>query len=343
MGLFGSFRKSAEAPALIIDVSAGSVGGAYVSRAKGVLTLHYSARLRTSPRDGEDREASMLRTLVELSELLATRGAPILRREAGSAASEALVSIAAPWQETAVRIERIEDKAPFVLTRSIAKEALARVARVPEGRALTHESVIAAILNGYATSAPFGRRVRVADLVVLSSTAEEGLLEKISQALRAAHAEPVRFSAEAPSAFAVLRDLYPHEKQFLIFDVASSATEITLVRENLLTAIAAMPVGAGEESWMREVTGTLKDLAGEYALPRTLFILADDEARGHLSAALDDPALRALWLSDEPLTIVPITAAQLGSLVKVGPEGEADVSLMLLAAYNAKPLDGIAA
>ncbi|HVX90519.1 MAG TPA: hypothetical protein VHC20_02670 [Candidatus Paceibacterota bacterium] len=379
MGLLGLFKKPADAAALLIDVSSGSVAGAYVSMIKGKPVLHYSARTSIRPHEGEDLTAAMLRALTELSELLITRGIPVLKRATGHISiTEAFVSVSAPWQESSVRIERVEKKEPFTVTRALMRESVARSAGGEGDRVTAAEAVISTILNGYESSNPFGQKVRRAEFVVLGSSLPRPVADGITTALRKAfHAHTIRFTAFAPCAFAVFRDIYPHERQFIVFDVASAATEIALVRQGLLSAVTAVPLGVGHlthahvprmsdaiatehgihlvknaaaagtsmtrSDWMNGIAAALRQLSSEYALPRTLFLVADDDAREYLRRALDDAALRQLWLSDEPLTIAAVTTGQFSPYVGVGPEAEADVTLMMLALFHAKPLDEITA
>ncbi|HVW71663.1 MAG TPA: hypothetical protein VHB93_00740 [Candidatus Paceibacterota bacterium] len=378
MGLLGLFTKPADAAAVLIDVSSGSVAGAYVSTVKGKPTLHYDARVPIRPHEGEELEAAMLRSLAELCELLITRGVPVLKRATGHISiGEAFVSVSAPWQTSAIRVDRVEKKDAFTVTTSVMNEVIARSSKVPEGRIATGETVISTVLNGYETSTPFGRKVRRADFVVLSNSLPENVADGITAAIRKAfHARHIRFTAFAPCAFAVFRDVYPHERQFIVFDVAGAATEIALVHQGLLASVVAVPLGVGNlarphtprpseaiatekgvhlvkdaatsgtdmsrSEWMADIVTALKQLSAEYALPRTLFLVADDDAREYLRRALDDAQLRQLWLSDEPLTIAPITTSQFSPYVGIGPEAEGDVALMMLALFRAKPLDGIA-
>jgi len=378
MGLFG-FKKPADAAALLIDVSSGSVGGAYVSNVKGKPTLHYSARVPIRAHESEELTAAMLRALTELTELLLSRGVPVLKRATGHISiAEVFVSISAPWQESAVRLERIEKKEPFTVSRSVMNEAIAKSVAVPEGRVSTGETVISTVLNGYETANPFGRKARVADFVILASSLPTPVADGITAALRKAfHSHTIRFTAFPPCAFAVFRDIYPHERQFVVFDIAGAATEIVLVHQGLLASVVSVPLGVGNltrphtppqadaiattdgvhlvrntatsgidlnrSEWMGGIADALRTLSKEYALPRTLFLVADDDAREYLKRALDDAALRQLWLSDEPLTIAAVTTAQFSPYVGVGPEAEGDAVLMMLALYHTKPLDGVGA
>lgn len=97
-------------------------------------------------------------------------------------------------------------------------------------------------------------------------------------------------------------------------------------------------VQAAEEEWMKSLSTLLKDFATRHALPRTLFLLADDDVRGFLMRTLDNPALHTIWLSDEPLRIVPVTPAQFAPYVRVHGAATSDIFMSLLALFHAKKL-----
>lgn len=84
-------------------------------------------------------------------------------------------------------------------------------------------------------------------------------------------------------------------------------------------------------AWVRELTTLFRKFAERHALPRTLFLIADPTAHDYLRRTLDSSALHALWLSDEPLTVVSVTAEQLASAVRARGQGSPDAYLSLLA------------
>jgi hypothetical protein len=381
MGLF-SFGKKHDATRILIDVGSSSVGGAYVHFKSGQLpAIIYNARINLQQREGEEIEAGMMRTLSELAALLVREGAPAVHRALGHAhARSILVSIAAPWQETRVRSETIQAVRPFVFTKKLLNETVAKSAHVPEDRVDSGESVIATILNGYEIPNPFGKEVKRVELVILSSTLLRNVTEAIEAALRAAfHTHEISFTGFAPVSYRVFRDLYPHENDYLILDIRGARSDLAFIQRGLLRDVGSIPHGtrallaigrkasdlvpenspvqsglgasylnqnrnaafgsrveAAEQEWIEGLSSLLKDFATRHALPRTLFLLADDDVRGFLVRTLDTPALHTLWLSDEPLRIVPVTHAQFAPYVRSQGMANGDIFLDLLALYEAR-------
>lgn len=367
----------------MIDVGSSSVGGAYVHYKAGqVPIVYYSTRIIMRPRAEEEREESMLRTLDEVAALLVKEGAPAVHREIGHAHADGLlVSIAAPWQETRVRVETIQAVRPFSFTRKLLNDTVAKSAKIPEDRVSSGDSVIATILNGYEIPNPFGKQVKRVELVILSSTLLKSVTESVEKSLRKAfHSHEVIFTGFAPVSYRVFRELYPHENDYLILDIRGERSDLAFIQRGLLRDVGSIPHGtrellsigraasdllqdkeaiqdrglgasylsparnirfgakvqASEEEWMQNLSNLLKEFAARHALPRTMFLLADDDVRGFLVRTLDTPTIHTLWLSDEPLRIVPVTPAQFAPYVRTHGANTADIFIDLLALYQTK-------
>lgn len=378
MGLFGGKERHSVA---LIDVGSASVGGAYAHFESGATpTIYYTARVPIERRPEEAPEDSMLRSLDVLGHILLNHGAPALRQETGSGRIDSVVvSVAAPWQQTTVRVESIQQEKPFVFTKHLLDEVLAKERAQKEHSVNTGESVIATILNGYEVTNPFGKKASRADLVVLSSCIDKTVAEKVTRQLRRLyHTHTISYTAFAPMSYAVLRDLYPHERDFLILEVAGEATDLAFVKRGLLTDVASIQQGTNtlvsavtdlshgeliqkgdadrglidlrrnehfasraaevKEKWLDSLTAALKEFSARHALPRTVFLLADTETRGFLAGLLDDPSIHSLWLSDEPLAVIPLSPLHISEHVKTRGQAAGDLFLAMMALYYNKKL-----
>jgi hypothetical protein len=274
----------------------------------------------------------------------------------------------------------VEKPDAFAFSHAVLKEALQKVASVPAGRVLAEETVIATLLNGYETNDPFGKRVNRADLVVLSSTLDGQAAEIVTRTLRSTyHTHAIRLTAFAPVAYAVFRDVYPHEKEYLILDVTGEASDLTLVKRGLLSGIVStthgladmlraadraplqvsapaealvpsteVPLGpagdpralsrieAAKADWLAGLKDALSSLAKGQALPRTLFLLAPEGSSDFLKSVLDGGPFRSLWLSDEPLTVIPVLPEHFAPYVQTRGEATGDSVLAMLALFQNK-------
>jgi hypothetical protein len=357
------FAKKEKISIALIDISSSSVGAGLAHLVTGEQpVLYYTNRLPIERSDNEDVEDTMLRTLNAIADALIKKGAPALRHETGSGHVDRIIaSVSTPWQTTSIRSENITAAKPFTFTKALLTETTQKGAKIPSGYISSGESVVATLLNGYEMTRPFGKRATRAELIILSSLIEKAAAHRIEEMLRKTyHTHSLTLTAFAPIAYTVFRDIFPHEKDFLVLDVSGESTDIAFVKQNLLVNVASMPHGINElvrkahaaaqtetlsnerfgvqvdeaqKEWIATLSKTLQEFSTHYALPRTLFLLANPESRDFLKNLLDTPSLRSLWLTDEPLAIIPIVPSHFGSFVKTRGTAEGDVYLALLALF----------
>jgi len=231
---------------VLIDIGSSFVSGAYARVKEGSNpVLHYTARVPIQARGVRASIEDMERALVELSKALLVHGAPVLTHATGSGSVDrVLVSIAAPWQETRTHTQRINRSEPFRFTRHVMDEMVARASVSAPGYTQANHLVLATFLNGYEVHEPLGKMARSAQVIVLSSSVSDKVLETVMSLMRGAfHTRDIEFTAFVPVAYTVLRALYPHEEDFLIMDISGEATDLALVRQGLLVETVSIPYG----------------------------------------------------------------------------------------------------
>jgi|CXWL01.1.fsa_nt_gi hypothetical protein len=387
MGFFGSTKKIASG--VVIDIDTTSVGAAcvgYPQKEKPVL--YYSTRVPIQPREGESLGASMLRALEDVGALLTRDGAPILKKETGSGSvDKILVSLCAPWQETRVSVHTIAPGKTFTLTKSMVSDIVASTDALSEGRVRGEDVVIATLLNGYAVADPFGKEAKRAEVTILSSTLDKEVIAGVTKQMKSLyHTNDIEFGAFGSLSFRVLKDLYPHEKDFLIINVSGEGTELTSVKRGILVDVGSVQKGLNEllnagartghalrteeealgqvrepaqqpgyisptrndkfeeqiqelqKKWIDDMIEVLRTFAKRHALPRKIFLLANEQARGFLTRILDTPSLHTLWLSDEPLSIIAVTPGQFNSSIRLGVDVEEDMFLSILGLFQQRTI-----
>lgn len=188
---------------------------------------------------------------------------------------------------------------------------------------------------------------------------------------KALHQHKVSIQAFLPEAYLAMRDLYPQQRDFLMLDVGGEATDILVAKHGLLVSLLGVghgvneitratrasgvsspnvPVESGvnlisesrnssfaskveeaESMWLAQMQAALADIAKQEPLPRTVFLLADENVREFLHRLLDVPQLRTLWLTEEALGILPITSEQFIPFFGAENAAGLDASLALLA------------
>lgn len=365
MALFSSKKKISVA---IIDIRASSIGGAYALYETGQPpALYYTIRHSVEPHANESIVHAVERTLTVLTQQMIKEGAPVLRKETGNGhPGRVMAIVGSPWQETHVRVEHIEHEKPFTFTKTILESAAAKAHAYGPDRVDSGTMVIATVLNGYETAKPFGKKVTKAGIVTLSSSIDREPAQTIRSILQKAyHTRSISLSGVAPSLYTVFRDLYPHQKDFLLLDVSKDATDALFVKHGILVGVTCVPHGIRElvsirhddisfgeafgsphadrtaafgsrveeakRIWLDAMREVFAEFAKEHALPRTLFLIADPGSHEFLARLLDDEELRTLWLSDEPLAVTPALPEQFAPYLMTRGKAEPDLSLAIAA------------
>lgn len=346
-------KKGSGESVAVIDIGSSSVGAALVYMQEGLpLVMCYSVRLPVEHKDPLTLTDRMLRTFTEVGERLVREGAPQLRTASGNGSIDrAVVSIGSPWQDARIETKTINPGAPFTFTKHLAVDTLAKD-EAPEGRTMT-QTVVATFLNGYPTAEPFGKTAKRAEIVVLSSSLETIILESIESAVtKLFHTKEAKFVGFADLCYSTLRTLYPHEKEFIVISVGGEATDVASIKRGHVVDVGAVLQGANtlqralhpeatdaqaptKEAWVSELTRVLRDLAMHHALPRTVFIIAAEEVRSFLKETLGASELEALWLSEEPVSIIAVEPTHFAPYLTLQGLAQGDTELSLLALYAA--------
>ncbi|HRH24034.1 MAG TPA: hypothetical protein PK109_00375 [Candidatus Paceibacterota bacterium] len=367
MSLFGSKNKSKAV--VLIDVTSSSIGGAYAIVSESApAALLYTTRVALPTTGADVPSELMLRALDEVLQDLRINGAPILHRRTGSGSVQAVVaSVGAPWQTTNIRTETVVEEKPFLFTDAIIAGAKKK-GEIPVGRYSSEESVLATLLNGYETPQPVGKRAKRAEIILLGATMEEETAKLMRRALSSFSAlHEVRFSGLASVVSTAVALAFPHEKEYLALRVSGEVTELVFVKRGHPMFVSHIPSGlnvfaraakstgyasfpdggdiidrtksteldAGlkeaEEAWTTAVATCLKEFTATHALPRTLFLIVDKEAREFIRRVLDVPQVHALWLSDEPLATIALECSHFSKNMACETGVEEDLMLGLLA------------
>lgn len=330
-------KKERSGSAVLIDIGTDSVAGACVRYIKGEpATILYTRRLPIEIRVDEPHERAMLRALEVLGSALIREGAPALLRHTGSGTADTvLVSVDAPWQKTNIRNEYFEEKNQFTFTKRMVEQVLDKTRGAYQDKLIINESVIGAIINGYETRDPYGKKAHRASVIILTSLIDEKVAKNIHTILRKLyHSENILLIAGSSLRYQAMRIAFPHDRAALILDATTSFTSVSLVRQNLLVDIVDIPAPIADPTvWLKNITGALSELARRFPLPRTIFLLAQEQNAVVLQEIFSTMHSNSLWLSDNPPSIIFVKSSHIGNLVRQATTTVPDLPLLLMALY----------
>jgi hypothetical protein len=335
----GLFNKKKKAESIVlVNIGADRVSGAYAHYETGKQpTLLYTRHLPLELRPDEKHETAMLRALSILAADLIREGAPVVGQLIGQTTLRMiLVSIDAPWQETTVHTVSFEQKEPFTFTKKLIEDKLKERGGVSATKSITDESIIGTILNGYETKNPYGKKVRRASAIVLTSLIERAVADAIIDELR----KLFRVREIVPIAgnslrYQTIRDLFPHERDLLMIDATGGGalTSIALVRKGIFSIMTHISTPMSQESWVTDVSRACAEIASTYPLPRTIFLLARDSELPQLQQKISAASMAKLWLTDSPPNLIPVSSDATAHVVRYMSDHAPDIVLLLMAFY----------
>lgn len=86
--------------------------------------------------------------------------------------------------------------------------------------------------------------------------------------------------------------------------------------------------------WFQDIAQILQALNVRYVLPKTIFILVDEDAVSFIKRQFDkEPVIKKIWLSSDPLSVMSLDAKRFSSLITYKKESRGDPFLSILALY----------
>lgn len=246
------FRASSKRRALIVDIGSSSVGAAVTLLSPGTAPKVLSSA-RTSIAPGTELnfhrfvklmwkalDATVLDTLRFFSER----------------PTEIHCFFASPWYASQLRTASVEKDKEFTFDtalydRLLKKESGAFIDEKAKEYAHTKEKVVFIErtpvdikLNGYRPDAPLGKKVKSAEVSFFMGAAPETVLEQAKEAFaKLVPGAPVTFHSFLLSFFVVARELFPETKDAVLIDVGGEVTDVSIMRDRLLTGSVSFPLG----------------------------------------------------------------------------------------------------
>ncbi len=304
MGIF-SGKKEEKKLALVFDLGSSSVGGAVFEMEKsGTPKIILSIR---EPIILEEKfnEARFLFLSLKSLDVVAGK---ICRMGIGKPARIFCV-LSSPWYASQTRIIKLEKNVPFLFTSKLADELIKKEISLLEEEHLakfsqTHDKIrpiefknVKIMLNGYPTSAPFGKKTKTLEMIIFVSMSSEQVLKKIEDTIfKHFHSKDIKFSSFAMASFTVARDMFAKQESFLLVDIGGEMTDISMIKKDILSNSISYPLGPN--FMVRGLANSLNCILSE---AKSLISLYRDEHALESTKKKLDPIINKLkteWLNE---------------------------------------------
>jgi len=251
MGIF-SKSKEKERLGLVFDIGSSSVGGAlFLIQKSGVPKIVFSIRepIILEEKMTPDRFFFLtMRSLKIVANKISTKGT--------GAPERIFCVLSSPWYISQTRIIKLEKEDTFVFNTKLADSLIEQEIGVFKQEYLAkykdEENKVRPIefknmktmLNGYTTPKPLGQKANSLEMTVFVSMSGEHVLGKIEEVMeKNFHTRDVKFSSFLMTSFAVARDMFVHQDNFLLVDIGGEMTDISMIKKDVVCESMSFPMG----------------------------------------------------------------------------------------------------
>ena len=248
---------------VIIDVGSGSVGMALLfsdpSSTEPQILWSHRERMLIRAEDRLDTTKKLMATTILKAFLeLGNDGLKALRQfDKSATVAEIFVSIAAPWSYTVVKTISLNQEKKFRVTKKLIDElSLKATAQGKEAASkdvlvkklsLTQigTTTISASVNDYVTRDALNNEAQKLTLTQLTELAENTIVEALrSAADKILPGARLELNTFMDTYYSALNALKPDTSEICLIDITAEATELGIVRNNILEYVTHVPFGS---------------------------------------------------------------------------------------------------
>lgn len=264
MGIFGKAQKKEEL-ILVFNIGSSSVKGAlFYLQKSGVPKVIYSIREPIILEEEVNIDRLLSLTIKSL-EIVTDK---IYKKGIG-APSRIFCILLSPWYISQTRVINFKKNTPFVFTPKLAddlikkevgflqEEYFKKYKNIGNSIRLIELKNIKITLNGYETEKPLNKKAKELEMAVFLSMSAEEVCKKIEETIiKRFSFKEIKFSSFTMVSFAVVRDMYTHQENFLLINVGGEITDISMVKNNVLRESTSFPLGIN--FMIRAVASTMR-------------------------------------------------------------------------------------
>jgi cell division ATPase FtsA len=247
---------------IVIDIGSGSVGIAIVISPSeiGDMEIVWSHREYKLIKDTTTKQGAVNEINTTIVNALLELGSNGLKALYTAHPKTILkyvqVAISAPWSYTITKTISYEDEKPFEVTASLVEQLIETAKKQTLestldgtliedlGLRMITDDTVDVQLNGYSIHEPVGRKGKSVVLSHISAVAEKKILENVEDSIqRILPKAQVEHFSFMHLFYRVLKDLHPDTSEICLIDITDEATEIGIVRDNILKQTTHVPIG----------------------------------------------------------------------------------------------------
>ncbi len=243
------FRKSEKKTVAIFDIGNGSIGFAVVELSRNNLpNILYSYRepITFLP---DSTNARLLDSMLKLLKSVSAHVQKQVWNQYHRHVRDAYCIFAAPWFVADTRVVKVEKEEPFFVSRNTVDDILKKdeqqyIASLKEGDYenifginlhMIEKKIIHTRLNGYEVGDFLNKNARQLEIMLFSSFMADTIPKKVEDVINQYfHFRTINFNSYALASWLAMREIFPHEQDFIFLDISAEMTDIMLVEKGVV-------------------------------------------------------------------------------------------------------------
>ncbi|MFZ2038755.1 MAG: hypothetical protein WAV11_02365 [Minisyncoccia bacterium] len=266
MSFFSFLKKPKEELAVIVEIGSGSVSGTLVLLSENTKPrIFYSTRRQITFKNDlamPHLESLMLKTVQDVVNVVKKDGLAHLNftRLTKRTINKVFLVVSAPWCLTQTKIVEIKRDYFFDLTKKIlndliqtqvdvaensVKESFAKFEDGIQDIETIEKKIIQFKVNGYLVNDVLDKEVKDFETTILVSSMPTNILEKLKSIIsqNLSSRSSILVNSFTLTFFTIFRDMFPEKENYLLLDLSSELTTVSVVRDQIVMDNVSFPMG----------------------------------------------------------------------------------------------------
>jgi cell division ATPase FtsA len=216
----------------------------------------------------------MLQTVEDVASIVKKEGLSHLTftKHANREIKKAFVVVSAPWCLTQTKIVEIKRDFPFILNKKVLTELIKTQVEVAENSVTEsfskfeetvhdietiEKKIIQFKANGYLVNEVLDKEVRDFETTILVSSMPKVILDKIKRNIskHLSFKSNIIVDSFTLTFFTIFRDMFPDKENYLLLDLSSEISNVSVVRDQIVMDNASFPLG--RNMFVRQISNDL--------------------------------------------------------------------------------------
>lgn len=254
MGIFTKRSKTGRDELIaVFDIGSASISGAlFFVQKSGVPKIVFSVREKITLQ----HQINSKNLLIEMRKALNGVARQMAISNFG-APKKVFCVLSSMWYVSHNRVIKMKKNTPFIFTDKLANSLIEKELKLFREDHLGQYTKnggqirvielknIRTMLNGYEVSNPYKQKASELEMALFISMAEEEVLSSIENVIaQHFHIDDIKFTSFLMASFTVVRDMHPHQEDFILVDIGGEITDIAIIKNNVLIGSASYPLGS---------------------------------------------------------------------------------------------------